>query len=129
MNEEAQAAQTALPIEAADEVVGQADALERRSQHELAWVEDERPLLADIDQLRQVVLRFLDVDERVARVVEDAEVAVDADVDARRLEERGVVGIDRDAALVEQPLDGAVRENHEREFTLRPCELQLWCGR
>ena len=30
----------------------------------------------------------LDVDERVARVVEDAEVAVDAHVDARRLEQR-----------------------------------------
>jgi len=53
-------------------------------------VEDER-LRVGLDELGQVLLRLADVDERVARVVEDAEVPVDADVDARGLEQRLVV--------------------------------------
>ena len=63
-------------------------ALERRAEHELAGVEDERLVAVDLDQLGQVLLGLLDVDERVAGVAEDAEVAVDAHVDARRLEQR-----------------------------------------
>ena len=52
----------------------------------------------DLDELGQVLLRLLDVDERVARVAEDAEVAVDTHVDARRLEKALVVGVDFDPA-------------------------------
>ena len=68
--------------------------------------------LVDLHELGQVLLRLLHVDERVARVAEDAEVAVDADVHARRLEQRLVVGLDLDAALVEQARDRAVGEDH-----------------
>ena len=53
-------------------------------------------LVVDLDHLGQVLLLRLDVDVRVARVAEDAEVAVDAHVDARRLQQRRVVGIDLD---------------------------------
>ena len=67
-------------------------------------MQDERPVVVDLDQLGQLLLRLLDVDERVARVVEDAEVAVDAHVDARRLQQRLVVGVDPDATLREEPL-------------------------
>ena len=69
-------------------------------------------VLVDLDELGQVLLRLLDVDVRVARVVEDAEEAVDADVDARRLEQRRVVRIDPDPPLVEQPRDGSVGKDH-----------------
>ena len=101
-----------LALEPRDEVVGQPDPLERRAEHELARVQDEGPLLVDLDELGQVLLRLLDVDVRVARVVEHAEEAVDADVDARRLEQRLVVRIDPDPALVEQPRDGSVGKDH-----------------
>src|SRR3954454_2952520 len=74
-------------------------------------MQDER-LAVDLDELRQILLRLLDVDVRVARVAEDAEVAVDANVDARRLEQGGVVRVDPDAALVEQAPDRSVGENH-----------------
>jgi len=47
--------------------------------------EARRAVVIDRDLLGQLLLRLLDVDERIARVVEDAEVAVDAYVDARRL--------------------------------------------
>src|SRR6266480_3463903 len=75
-------------------------------------MEDERPVVVDLDQLRQLFLGLLDVDKRVARVVEDAEEAVDANVDARRLEEPLVVRVDLDAALLEQAADRPVGEDH-----------------
>ena len=75
-------------------------------------MQDERALVVDLDELGQLLLRLPYVDERVAVVVEDAEVAVDAHVDARRLQQRLVVGVDADPPLVEQPADRPVRENH-----------------
>ena len=76
-----------LALQPRDEIVGKLDPLERRAEHELAGVEDERAVSGDLDELGQLFLRLLDVDERIARVVEDPEVAVDAYVDARRLEQ------------------------------------------
>ena len=52
------------------------------------------------------------VDVGVARVVEHAELAVDADVDARGLDEARVVGIDDDPAGRDLGLDGAVAQDH-----------------
>jgi hypothetical protein len=77
-------------------------------------MEDERLFLVrDLDELREVLHRFLDVDVRVARVAKDTEETVDADVDARGLQELLGVRIDADAPLFEQPADGAIGENHE----------------
>ena len=108
--------QRALALEPRDQVVGQRHALERRAEHELPRVQDERPVAVDLDQLGQLLLRLLDVDERVARVVEDAKEAVDAHVDARRLEQRLVVGVDPDPTLREQPPDRPVGEDHSGRF-------------
>jgi hypothetical protein len=112
VDQEAESAQRALALEAGDQVVGKRHPLERRAEDELAGVEDERPLVVDLDQLRQLLLRLLDVDVRVTRVVEDPEEAVDADVDARWLEQRLVVRVDADPLLLEQAPDGAVGEDH-----------------
>ena len=114
VDQQAEAAERALAVEPADEVVGQRHALERRAEHELARVEDERLVAVDLDELGQILLRLLDVDERIARVAEDAEVAVDAHVDARRLEQRLVVGVDADPPFGEQSPDRAVGKNHAR---------------
>jgi hypothetical protein len=81
-------------------------------------MEDERAFVVDLDQLGQVLLRLLDVDERVARVVEDAEETVDPDVDARRLEQLRVVGVDLDPSLVEQPRDCSVGQDHDAILVL-----------
>src|SRR5436309_15333720 len=75
-------------------------------------MEDERPLVVDLDELRQVLLRLLDVDVRVARVVKDAEEAVDADVDARRLQKRFVVRLDDDPLFLEQSSNRSVGKDH-----------------
>src|SRR4029453_3571785 len=85
-----------------------------RAEDELAGMEDERLVAVHLDQLGQILLGFLDVDERIARIAEDAEVAIDAHVDARRLEERFVVGLDADAPFGQQAPDRAVGEDHTR---------------
>ena len=101
-----------FPSRLRDEVVGERDALERGSEHELAGMEDERLVVRDLDELRQLLLLRLDVDVRVARVAEDPEVAVDADVDAGGLHQRGLVRLDADAALAQQAPDSAIGEDH-----------------
>jgi hypothetical protein len=80
-------------------------------------MEDERRLVVDLDQLRQVVLRLADVDVRVAGIVEDAEEPVDAHVDARRLQQGVVVRIDLDPPLFEQTPDRPVGQDHGADST------------
>ncbi len=75
-------------------------------------MEDERFVVLDLDELRETLLLGLHVDERVPRVAEDPEVAIDAHVQARRLHERRLVGVDANAAFVEESADGAIGENH-----------------
>src|SRR5262249_2476411 len=111
VDQEAEPSERALAVQPPDDVLGQPDALERRAEHELTWVEDER-LAVDLDELGQVLLGLLDVDERVEVVAKDPEIAVDAHVDARRLQERRVVGLDLDPAFLQQAGDRAVGENH-----------------
>src|SRR6266550_3180304 len=65
-----------------------------------------------LHELRQLLLLDLDVDVRVAVVVEDTEEPVDANVDARRLEELGLVGVDLDASLCQIAGNRRVREDH-----------------
>ena len=45
-----------LSLEPRDEIVGQRDALERRAEHELARMEDERLVVRDLDELGQPLL-------------------------------------------------------------------------
>jgi hypothetical protein len=68
-------------------------------------MEDEGRSVLDLDQLGQVLLRLANVDIGVAVVVENPEIAVDANVDARRLEEGIVVRIDLDAAFIQATRD------------------------
>src|SRR5918994_533197 len=62
-------------------------------------MEDERRLIIDLDELRQLLLLLLDVDVRVPGVAEDAEVAVDTHVEAGRLHQRLVVRLHVDPLL------------------------------
>src|SRR5581483_7046648 len=95
-----------------DEVVRQRHALERRTEHELVRMQDERRLRLDLDELGEVLLLQLHVDEGVARVAEDTKESVDADVDARRLDEVRVEWVDPDAAFPHEPPDGSIRQDH-----------------
>ena len=99
MDQQSEPAEARLAVQAGDQVVREANPLERRAEHELARMQDERRVLLHLDQLRQVFLLLADVDVWIPVVVEDPEVTVDADVDARRLQKRVVVRVDLDAPL------------------------------
>ena len=115
MDQEAKTAEGALALEPRDEVVRKLHALERGAEHELTGVEDERRFVVDLDELRQLFLLGFDVDERVAGVAEDPEIAVDAHIDAGRLHQRIVVRLDLDLPLAEQASDRPVGEDHARD--------------
>src|SRR5215208_6049492 len=75
-------------------------------------MEDEGVLSVDLDELRQVLHRLLDVDERVAGVVEHTEEPVGADVDAGGLDQVLVERVDLDPALGELAADRSVGQDH-----------------
>src|SRR6478752_199287 len=76
-------------------------------------MEDERFfVVVHLDELRERLLWLLHIDIGIPRVVEDAEEAVDAYVDARRLQQRDVIRVDPDAPLGDEPFDGDVAEDH-----------------
>ena len=112
VDKKSETAQARFSFESGHDVVGQPDALQRLAEHELARVEDEWLVPLDLDQLGQILHRLANVDERVARVVEDPEAAVDAHVHARRLHHRLVERVDDDPPGLDLRLDAAVAEDH-----------------
>ena len=75
-------------------------------------MEDERVAVGDLHQLGEVLLGLLRVDERRRVVAEDAEVAVDVEVDRAGLDAALVERIDDDAAGRELFAEGLVGEDH-----------------
>ena len=108
VREEAEAAKRGLTFQARGDLVGQREALEGGGQHELAGVEDERVAFGDLYQRGQLVLAQLRVDVGVLRVVEDAEEPVHAAVHAGGLDERRVIRIDAQVAIVDGTFNIAV---------------------
>ena len=107
-------AQRALPFQPRDEIVRELDPFERLAEHELAGMEDERLVVGDADDLGQVRLRRARVDVGVAVVAEDPELAVEVEVDRRRLEAGRVVRVDADPARLEGRADVAIGEDAHR---------------
>jgi hypothetical protein len=102
-----------LSIEPRDEVVGDPHALERAGEHELVRVQDEGAAVFDLDELGEILLRLLGIDERRGVVAEHAEVAVDAQVDRRRLNAVFQQRIDHDATGGELLANRDVRQDHD----------------
>ena len=73
MDDEAHAAEAALPFKPSHEVVGDGDALEGASQHELSRMQREPPAGLDLDQLGQARLLGGEIDVRVLVAREDPE--------------------------------------------------------
>ena len=132
VDEEPEAAQRALALQPRYEVVRQRYAFESGAEHELAGVEDERTSLTHLDQLGEVFLMLLGVDVGRGVVAEDAEVAVDVEVDRRRLHRLVAQRVDHDATGRELLPDGDVRQDHGGEpiqgvSCLRPCRTRNPC--
>ena len=75
-------------------------------------MKDERLVGFDLDELGQARHLLLHVDERVTRVGEDTELAVDVQVHRRRLDARRVEGVDDDASSIDLLADGAIGQDH-----------------
>ena len=101
MGQQAEASERTLALHASGEIVGQGDPFERRRQHELAGVQDERLIGAHLDQPGQIGLFLSRIDERVQVVVEQPEVAIQAHVDARRLDHRRLERLQADPSAVD----------------------------
>ena len=101
----------ALPFEPGHEVDGQLHPFQRLAEDEFARVKDEWLVIGDVEQLGQVRLRVAHVDVGVAVVAEDAERAVEVQVDRRWLEVARVVWIDADPAGFELGPDVAVGQD------------------
>ena len=74
-------------------------------------MDDERLLARDDDLFGQVLRRLAQVDGRGAVVVEHAEGVAEAQIDAGRLDQRGVPGIDPDPAGFDELKDRPVGED------------------
>jgi hypothetical protein len=74
-------------------------------------MEDER-VVADVDQLGEVLLVLAYVDDPTAVIPEEPEVPVDVEIDRRGLDAGVVERFDPDMAGGECLAYGAVRENH-----------------
>ena len=115
VDQQAEPAERRLALDPADEVVGDTDAFERRAEHELAGMQDERFLGAgrDLDELGEVDHVELHVDHAAGVVAEDPEQVRDPHVDRRRLDQRFVERVDHDPTGSQLFAKGAVGEDHE----------------
>ena len=114
MDEETEATEAGLALEAGDEVVGEGNTFERRAEDELTRVQDERGAVGDLHELGEILLRELGVDVGRRVVAEHAEVAVAVQVDGGRLDRRVAERLDHDAARRELLADRDVGQDHGR---------------
>ncbi len=122
MDEQAEPPERRLALQAGDQIVRQLDPFERLTQHELTRVQHEGLVVGDAQKLGQVRLGRADVDVWIAVVAEDAEAAVQVEVDRGRLEIGRIVGIDSHAPARKRGRDVAVRQN--AHLTVAP--LSRW---
>ena len=115
MDQQAQTPERRLSLQSRHEVVGQGDALEGGAEHELTGMEDERTVVGHLDELGEVLLALLRVDEGRGVVAEHPEVAVDVEVDRRRLHRVRPERVDHDTPGGELLADGHVGEDHGGE--------------
>ena len=113
MDQQAEAPERALALDALHEVVRQAEALSRRPEHELARMQDERGPVLHLDELGDVVERSREVDERVPARAKDAEAVIEPDVDGCRLHAARVERVDDDPPARDRRADVTVGQDHE----------------
>src|SRR4051794_18932499 len=123
VHDEPQATQRALALDPGDDVIRDHHVLERAPQHELPGVDDERPVVVDLDALGEIARRVVEVDRRRAVVVKDAERGPEPQVDRGGLDELRIPRLDRDVPLLDEPDDRPVGE--DRSGALHAVKLSV----
>src|SRR3954464_8380216 len=117
MRQQPEATEARLALQPPGKLVAEGDHLERRGEHELARVQNERLTVGDLEHGGEVVLLLRRVDVRVQMVVEDPEEAVEPDVDAGRLHQRGIERLQLKLTGLELVDEVAVGKKHGRQRT------------
>ena len=113
VGEQAETAQRGLTLQARRNVIAQGDELVGGTQDELAGVQDERLVGAHVHQVSEVRLIRRRINHRVAVVIEEAEQAIQAHVNAGRLNQIAVQRVELDTPGVQGGFDVAVTEQHD----------------
>src|ERR671936_1142069 len=92
-------------------------------------MQDKWAVLRYLHRLCEVLHRLPHVDERMARVVEDPEAPVHAQIDAGRLDHPGVERVDHDPPAFDFRADGAVAEYHAAAIVMTDSESTCPWGR
>ena len=127
VREQSEAAERGLALKPSRDVVGQRHDLVRRCEDELARMQDEGLIRAHLDELREVRLLLRRIDVRVAVILEDAEEAVQAHVDAGGLDHRRVVGVEPHPSGVELGPQVAIGEQHGGRLSARRLSRPRTC--
>ena len=114
VDDQPQPAERTLAFDAAYEIVGDTDALQRAAQHEFAGMQHEHAVFGDLDLLGEGSHVVLHVDDLRRVVAEHPEVLADANIDRRWLHEVVVERFDDDAAGGDLLAKGSVGEDHGR---------------
>src|SRR3954469_2527785 len=112
VSKEPEPPQARLPFEPARDVIGEGDRLVGRAENELAGMQDERLTGRCLDHAGELVLLLGRIDVRIPMILEDAEVAVEANIDAGRLNHGRVIGVDDKPAVVDRGLQITVAQQH-----------------
>lgn len=120
VDDQSQPTEARLAVDPRHQVVGDCDALEGGTQHELSGVKHEHAVFRDRHQFGQVFLSLLDVDDCRGVVAEDTEQIADLHVDRRGLNAPFVERFDDDAARLDLLAHAPVGKDHERHASARP---------
>ena len=107
-SEEAESSEARLAFQPSDDVVSESYPFERRAEHELSRMKNERFIAIDLDECGEVELRCLRVDVRVLVILEDTKEAIDSKVDTGRLQIGRLERIDLNPATPDGLLDSPV---------------------
>lgn len=112
MDEEAKAAEGGFAFDSGDEVITQLDAFNGGPKDKFAGVEDKGFIGGDFDPLGKFFSGLADVNVGIAVVAEDAEEAVETDVEGGGLDSVFTNRVDNEATTGECFVDGTITENH-----------------
>ncbi|MFT6535107.1 MAG: hypothetical protein ACJAS7_001152 [Alpinimonas sp.] len=109
VRQQSKATQRALTFKSSSKVIWQCHLLIGGTKNEFARVQDKRLIGLDLDKAREIGLVLSRIDERILVVIEQPKVAVDAHVNARRLDHLGGIGLKANAPGIEFGTNVAVR--------------------
>jgi hypothetical protein len=125
MCQQAQASQRGFALQSPGQVVGQRAGLQRGAEHELAGMQHERLPFIRFHQAGELILLLCGVDVGVPGVIENPEQTVETNVDAGRLHQGVVEGINSQPPGGNFGSEVAIGEQHATSVAAPPAPAML----